>query len=76
MKFEKITEMPSLHDHLEEKSVHELLVGINEEDKKVAVAVEKAIPQIEKLIESIVPDRKSTRLNSSHRSLSRMPSSA
>ena len=36
--------MPSLHDALEEKSVHELLVGINEEDKKVAVAVEKAYP--------------------------------
>ena len=50
--------MPSLHDHLEEKSVHELLVGINEEDKKVAVAVEKAIPQIEKLVEAIVPKMK------------------
>ena len=50
--------MPSLHDHLEEKSVHELLVGINEEDKKVAVAVEKAIPQIEKLVEAIVPNMK------------------
>ena len=53
MKFEKITEMPSLHDHLEEKSVHELLVGINEEDKKVSVAVEKSIPQIEKMLEAI-----------------------
>ncbi len=43
---------------LEEKSVHELLVGINEEDKKVAVAVEKAIPSDRKLVEAIVPKMK------------------
>lgn len=54
MAFEKITEMPSLHDNLEQKSVRELLAGINEEDKKVPLAVEKALPQIEKLVEGIV----------------------
>lgn len=54
MAFEKITEMSSLHDNLEHKSVKGLLIEINEEDKKVPVAVEKAIPQIEKLVEGIV----------------------
>ncbi len=54
MTFVKISEQPSSHDDLEKKSVHELLVGINEEDKKVALAVEKAIPQIEKLVTLIV----------------------
>ncbi len=55
MTFIKITEQASLHNDLEKKSVHEILVGINEEDKKVALAVEKAIPAIEKLVSQIVP---------------------
>lgn len=53
--FIKITEQDSLHDALDQQSVLELLTGINEEDKKVPYAVEKAIPQIEKLINGIVP---------------------
>lgn len=56
--FTKITEQPSLHDNLDGKSVHELLVEMNEEDKKVALAVEKAIPQITELVERIVPRMK------------------
>lgn len=55
MAFIKITEQPSLYDNLEKKSVHELLTDINREDQKVALAVEKAIPQIEKLVSQIVP---------------------
>jgi len=55
MKFVKISEQPSLYDDLEKKSILELLTGINNEDKKVALAVEKAIPQIEKLVSQIVP---------------------
>ncbi|HCO68896.1 MAG TPA: N-acetylmuramic acid 6-phosphate etherase [Dysgonomonas sp.] len=55
MTFIKITEQSSLYDNLEEKSVLELLTGINREDQKVAVAVEKAIPQIEKLVSMIIP---------------------
>lgn len=55
MTFVKITEQPSLYDNLEDKSVLELLTDINNEDKKVALAVEKAIPQIEKLVLQIVP---------------------
>lgn len=55
MSFIKISEQSSLYDNLEKKSVHELLVDINTEDKKVALAVEKAIPQIEALVEQIIP---------------------
>ena len=54
MAFEKITEQSSLYNDLEKMSVHDLLVGINKEDQKVALAVEKAIPAIEKLVTGIV----------------------
>ncbi len=54
MAFVKISEQPSLYDDLEKKSVGEILRDINQEDKKVAFAVEKAIPQIEKLVTEIV----------------------
>ncbi len=49
-----ITESASQFDHLEEMSVHELLSNINNEDAKVHIAVQKAIPQIEELVERIV----------------------
>ncbi len=52
--FDKITEKDSLYDNLEQMSIHELLVNINNEDKKVPFAVEKAIPQIEKLVTQVV----------------------
>ena len=52
---EKITESASKYRHLEKMSVHELLVNINAEDQTVPLAVEKAIPQIEALVQSIVP---------------------
>lgn len=54
MAFVKISEQPSLYNDLEKKSVSEILHDINNEDKKVALAVEKAIPQIEKLVTEIV----------------------
>ena len=54
MTFVKVTEQPSLYDGLDKKPVIDLLREINEEDKKVAFAVEKAIPQIERLVTSIV----------------------
>lgn len=53
----QITEQPSLYDHLEKKSVREILEDINREDQKVASAVQKAIPQIEHLVNLIVPRR-------------------
>ena len=43
----QITEQPSFYNHLEKKSVREILEDINQEDQKVALAVQKAIPQIE-----------------------------
>lgn len=52
--FIKITEQNSLHDNLDKKSVHELLSEMNEEDLKVPLAVSKALPEIEKLVEKIV----------------------
>ncbi len=50
--FIKTTEQPSIYRHLEKMSVAEILTHINEEDKKVAVAVEAALPQITKLTEA------------------------
>jgi N-acetylmuramic acid 6-phosphate etherase len=50
----KITEQPSLYDNLETKSIAEILTDINTEDKKVALAVEKTLPQIEQLVARIV----------------------
>lgn len=55
MAFVKITEQSSLYDDLEKKSVSEIITDINNEDKKVALAVEKAIPQISELVSKIVP---------------------
>ena len=49
-----ITEHSSNFDNLEKMSVRELLVNINKEDSKVHLAVKKAIPQIEKLVNYIV----------------------
>ena len=49
----KVTESTSLYHHLEKMSTRELLVNINNEDKKVALAVEQAMPQIEKLVDAI-----------------------
>ncbi len=49
----RLTEQPSLHDHLEKKSVAELLREINEEDKKVPLAIEKVLPELEKLVSAI-----------------------
>lgn len=43
------TEKDSNYNDLEKMSVREILENINKEDKKVTIAVEKAIPQIEKL---------------------------
>lgn len=51
---ERITEMPSNYRHLEKMSVNELLLNMNKEDRLVPEAVEKAIPQIEKLVQHIV----------------------
>lgn len=54
MTFIKITEQPSLYNNLDQMSVRQLLDRINEEDHKVADAVQQCIPQIEKLVNAIV----------------------
>jgi N-acetylmuramic acid 6-phosphate etherase len=50
---EKITENSSKYRHLEKMPIRQILSSINEEDKTVPLAVEKAIPQIEALVEAI-----------------------
>ena len=50
MNFTKTTEQASKYEHLEKMSVTDLLANINNEDKTVPLAVEKALPQIEKLV--------------------------
>lgn len=54
MNFTKTTEQDSNYNHLEKMTVTELLVNINNEDKIVPFAVEKAIPQIKSLIDQII----------------------
>lgn len=54
MKKKPITESDSNWSNLEGMSTHQLLVGINSEDKKVPGVVEMAIPQIEKVVEELV----------------------
>jgi len=48
-----ITETPSPYHDLEKKQVGELLEIINKEDQQVAIAVQKALQQIEKLINAL-----------------------
>jgi N-acetylmuramic acid 6-phosphate etherase len=50
----KTTEADSYYNNLETMSVHELLMNMNNEDKTVPLAVEKAISQIENLVNVIV----------------------
>lgn len=54
MTFKKITESESLYSDLDKMSVRELLEGINREDQKVALAVNREIPNIERLVTGIV----------------------
>ncbi|MDR3711685.1 MAG: N-acetylmuramic acid 6-phosphate etherase [Puia sp.] len=49
----KITEQPSKYRHLEKMTVEELTAHINHEDQTVALAIEKALPALNKLITTI-----------------------
>lgn len=49
---DRVTESESNHQHLETLSTLELLQGINQEDKLVALAVEKIIPDIESFVDA------------------------
>jgi N-acetylmuramic acid 6-phosphate etherase len=50
----KTTESDSYYNNLEQMSVQELLSNMNKEDQTVPLAVAKAIPQIEKLVNAVV----------------------
>lgn len=54
MAFQKITESESLYTNLDKLSVRELLEDINTEDQKVAIAVKREIPKIERLVTELV----------------------
>jgi N-acetylmuramic acid 6-phosphate etherase len=58
MSFTKTTEQSSHYESLERMSVSDLLTNINNEDKTVPLAVEKALPQIETLVTQIVAKMK------------------
>lgn len=51
--FIKITEQPSKYRHLEKMPVGEILEKINDEDRTVPYAIEKALPQIEALASAV-----------------------
>ncbi len=50
----RITESESNHKNLDKLSTLDLLQKINQEDKTVPLAVEKCIPEIEKLVNAVV----------------------
>jgi N-acetylmuramic acid 6-phosphate etherase len=55
---ERITESSSNYEGLDKMSIVELLININREDQKVAIAVQEILPQIEKFIENCLPRMK------------------
>ncbi len=55
MAFEKITESESYYRNLDRMPVSEILDNINREDQKIALAVRRVLPAIEKLVEALVP---------------------
>ncbi len=58
MAFKNITEQESLYNDLEKMTTKELLTAINQEDQKVALAVQKITPQIELFVEALVEKMK------------------
>lgn len=55
MSFNKITEKSSNYNHLENKTVKDLVSIINKEDQSVALSISKNLDKIEKLINNIEP---------------------
>jgi N-acetylmuramic acid 6-phosphate etherase len=53
LSFTKTTEQPSHYNGLENMPVAEILSNINREDKTVPLAVEKALPQIEAVVNQV-----------------------
>lgn len=50
----KTTESESLYNNLEKLSVNQILKYINDEDKKVPIAIEQSLPEIETVVNEIV----------------------
>ena len=50
----RVTEQASNYTDLDKMSVRDLLTNMNREDKNVPLAVEKCIPEIERLVEGVV----------------------
>ena len=59
MDFTKTTEQDSHYNHLEKKSISDLLISINKEDETVPKAIKKVLPELEKLIIEVVTQLKS-----------------
>jgi N-acetylmuramic acid 6-phosphate etherase len=59
MSFTKTTEAASHYQNLENMPVSELLQNINREDQTVPIAVEKSLPQIERLVLAVIEKMKS-----------------
>lgn len=55
----KVTESSSLYDNLDQMSVKEILIGINKEDAKIHLAVQKEIPKIEDFVKQLTERVKS-----------------
>lgn len=55
-KLQKVTEEESRYQQLDKMSIHEILTHINDEDKVVPLAVEKALPQVERLV-TVISDK-------------------
>ena len=54
MSFKKITEQESLYHNLESFSTIELISSIHKEDKKICSSVQKVLPAISKLVDTLV----------------------
>ena len=54
----KTTESESLYNDLEKMSTSQLLTSINQEDQKVALAVQSKLSQIEKLVDAVYDQMK------------------
>ena len=54
MTFIKTTEQSSKYQHLEKMSIADLLSNINNEDQTVPLAIQKSLPQIEKVVTAVV----------------------
>lgn len=51
--YHKITEQTSLYDQLENMSTDDILLNMNNEDQKVALAVREVVPAISKLVDEL-----------------------